>query len=251
MSNHQYRPQRIGIVGGMGPAASNYLAQKITEMAPATCDQEHPFVVHISNPQIPDRTAYLVAGGDDPVPEIAKTIRQLDSIGVDIICVPCNTAHAPSLFERYRQATPTPIAHMIDEAMTTIRSLYPQARTVAVLGTDGTRFAQGYDAAAHLQGLAAVYPDELTQKGVMKLIYAIKRRGVDASDACTLRDLMTNVSDADVYILACTELSMLSGGIRTLVDAPVVDSLECLARCALGQPQHPAPVLPERAVSNR
>ena len=60
------KPFKLGIVGGMGPAATVDLYDKITRATPAKIDQDHFKVVIEQNPQIPDRTKYLLHGGIDP-----------------------------------------------------------------------------------------------------------------------------------------------------------------------------------------
>ncbi|MFQ9770263.1 MAG: hypothetical protein ACLRX4_00990 [Oscillospiraceae bacterium] len=63
----------IGILGGMGPLATADLFQKITLHTVAACDQAHPRVCIDSNTDIADRTAALLHGGEDPVPEMIKS----------------------------------------------------------------------------------------------------------------------------------------------------------------------------------
>ena len=63
----------IGILGGMGPLATADLFQKITLHTAASCDQDHPRVCIDSNTNISDRTAALLHGGADPVPEMVKS----------------------------------------------------------------------------------------------------------------------------------------------------------------------------------
>ena len=227
------RDRRIGIVGGMGPAAGHYFAQRITELAPAKQDQDHPVIIHYSNPAIADRTAHLVYGGPDPTPEIVKTIKQLDLLGVDVICIPCNTAHAPQLYSEYQKSTDTPIVHMVEETVAHIACEYQGIQRIGVLGTDGTKFATTYDRAAQKYGLTVVYPKARLQRKLMELIYTIKRRGVDSGDdVASLVDVI-NQCKADVYVLACTELSLLNPYLAGN-GIPVVDSLEILAKRALG-----------------
>ena len=83
----------IGIVGGMGPLATCDLFRKIIDVTEAGSDQEHVRVVIDSNTEIPDRTAAILAGGKDPVPELRKSASYLVSIGADLLIMPCNTAH--------------------------------------------------------------------------------------------------------------------------------------------------------------
>ena len=56
----------IGILGGMGPAATADLFTKIINSTDASCDQEHLHVIIDSNTNIPDRTEALIHGGADP-----------------------------------------------------------------------------------------------------------------------------------------------------------------------------------------
>ena len=60
----------IGILGGMGPLATADLFRKITLLTKAGCDNDHIRVYIDSNAQIPDRTAAILHGGKDPLPEM-------------------------------------------------------------------------------------------------------------------------------------------------------------------------------------
>lgn len=60
------KPYKVGLIGGLGPAATVDLYDKIVKATPATTDQEHIRLVVEQNPQIPDRTKALLEGGADP-----------------------------------------------------------------------------------------------------------------------------------------------------------------------------------------
>ena len=62
------RERVIGILGGMGPEATVDCFDKIIKNTPATKDQEHLRVIIDSNPEVPDRTAAIIGGGESPVP---------------------------------------------------------------------------------------------------------------------------------------------------------------------------------------
>ncbi|WP_188186404.1 aspartate/glutamate racemase family protein, partial [Salmonella enterica] len=49
----------IGILGGMGPAATADMLEKFVELRHASCDQQHIPLIVSSIPDIPDRTACL------------------------------------------------------------------------------------------------------------------------------------------------------------------------------------------------
>ena len=101
----------IGILGGMGPLATADLFQKITLHTAASCDQDHPRVCIDSNTNISDRTAALLHGGADPVPEMVKSAQRLESIGADLLIMPCNTAH--NFYDAVASSVSIPVLHMI------------------------------------------------------------------------------------------------------------------------------------------
>lgn len=57
---------KIGIIGGIGPAATVDFMQKIINNTSAQRDQDHIRLVVEHNPKIPDRTANLIGAGTDP-----------------------------------------------------------------------------------------------------------------------------------------------------------------------------------------
>ena len=52
--------KKLGIIGGLGPMATAYFLQLITQMSDAATDQEHMEIYVISKPSIPDRTDYIL-----------------------------------------------------------------------------------------------------------------------------------------------------------------------------------------------
>ena len=88
------KPFKIGMIGGLGPAATVDLYDKITKATPAKNDQEHIRVVIEQNPQIPDRTKCLLDNGEDPTLALYNCAKRLEKDGCDALIIPCNTAHA-------------------------------------------------------------------------------------------------------------------------------------------------------------
>ena len=101
----------IGILGGMGPLATCDLYTKIIMNTPASCDQEHIHVIIDSNTRIPDRTAALLEGGEDPRPEMIRSAVMLEEDGAEAILMPCNTAHG--FYDDIQAAVGIPVLHMI------------------------------------------------------------------------------------------------------------------------------------------
>ena len=62
----------IGILGGMGPLATADLLRKIVLLTASDTDGGHVRIYVDDNPAIPDRTAAILSGGTNPVPEMTS-----------------------------------------------------------------------------------------------------------------------------------------------------------------------------------
>ena len=125
----------IGILGGMGPLATADLFQKIVLLTKADTDREHIRVYIDSNANIPDRTAAILSGGEDPVPEMASALRHLEACGADCIIMPCNTALY--FLPRLQAMTEIPFLSILTAAAEACKAQFP-GKTVGILATRGT-----------------------------------------------------------------------------------------------------------------
>jgi aspartate racemase len=80
----------LGILGGMGPAATVSFLEKVVRLA----GDAWPKTILTMDPAIPSRTLAAMGRGADPGLQIQAAIYELESQGADIIAVPCNSAHA-------------------------------------------------------------------------------------------------------------------------------------------------------------
>ena len=203
---------KIGVVGGVGPAATVDFMGKIVRNTPAKLDQDHVKILVEHNPQIPDRTENLIGDGADPTIAIYSTCKKLEAGDANIIAIPCNTAHA--FVERVQPYLSIPIVNMLFETVAYIKATYPEVHTVGLLATDGTIKSNVYGDMLSDAGLNLLVPDALNQQLVMHAIYGAQ--GVKAGfveGECKL-DLLKALSSlaqrgAAVIILGCTELPLL------------------------------------------
>ena len=194
----------VGIIGGMGPAATCDLMEKIIALTKASCDQEHLHIITDLNTAIPDRTAAILHGGPDPVPELVKSARRLETTGADFLIMPCNTAHF--FYDAVAASVHIPVLHMPREAASVLKAA--GVNTVGVLATDGTIQAGVYGAALDRAGVKAVYPSPAMQEHVMRLIYdGVKARAVPL-ESIPVKDVLADLraQGAEKFLLACTEL---------------------------------------------
>ena len=145
----------IGILGGMGPMATADLFRKITALTGAGRDNDHIRIYIDSNASIPDRTAAILEGGEDPVPAMADALRHLELCGADCVIMPCNTAHY--FLPRLEPLTKLPFLSMIQAAANACRDRFP-GRTVGILATTGTLSAGLYQEALAGRGVPFLVP---------------------------------------------------------------------------------------------
>lgn len=206
------KPFKVGVVGGVGPAATVDFMQKVVRNTPASRDQDH-IKLHVEqNPQIPDRTDNLLGDGPDPTIALYATCKKLEDGGADLIAIPCNTAHA--YVERIQPRLGIPIVNMLTETVQAIRQRLPALREVGVLATSGTLGSGVYARALAEQGLRQLQPSAAAQERVMQAIYG--RQGVKAghTQGICQEDIRAGLDDlieqgARVVILGCTELPLL------------------------------------------
>ena len=158
----------IGILGGMGPMATADLFKKIVANTRAGSDREHIRIYIDNNAQIPDRTAAILDGGEDPVPAMLDSLRKLEACGADCIIVPCNTAHY--FVPRLQEMTDVPFVNMIEETAKTCATALP-GKVAGLIATKGTLKTGLYNAALEAAEVKYLIPNEECQDALMRVIY--------------------------------------------------------------------------------
>ncbi len=221
----------LGIIGGMGPMATADLYRKIVALTDAPNDNAHIHVLIDSNVNIPDRTAAILTGGADPLPELTKSARLLENAGADILMMPCNTAHY--FYDGVCKATPLPVLHMLRLTVEEIKRR--GLKKVGLLATDGTVKTGIYARLFEENGVPFLTPDEKGQKAVMDMIYKGVKAGKSAGeyDASAVRAALSRMLalGAEAFVLGCTELPLAFEDYR--LDYPSVDPTRVLARAAV------------------
>lgn len=219
----------IGILGGMGPLATSMLFENIVTLTQAPTDQDHIPVLVDNNPAIPDRTAHIVANGEDPRPALIQTARHLETMGADLLIMPCNTAHY--FFEDITPHIHIPFLHMVKETARHVAKTAPGTKKVGILATEGTCKAGVYDTAFAAFDIQTVTPDTRHQKAVTDLIYGIKggEKGDLAGFLATVESLRE--TGVEIFVLGCTELSVA----RKLCgfSGAFIDPLTVIAKAAI------------------
>ena len=210
---HLNKPFKVGMIGGLGPAATVDLYDKITRFTPAKTDQEHIKVVVEQNPQTADRTACLLHGGDDPTLALYDCAKRLEKDGCDALIVPCNTAHAFVPFlERHIKV---PFINMQRVTMEEIQRKLGKDARIGLLATSGTIQTGIYAEKAKAMGMPIFTPDKEHQARVMAAIYGPQGAkagftdGVCREDLVSAAEYLVKTYDCNCLILGCTELPLI------------------------------------------
>ena len=169
------RLRRVGLLGGMGPAAALDLQAKILALTPARHDDEHLPVVTWNVPQIPDRVAAVLGRGPSPLPAMAEGARALEAAGAEAIAIACNTAHhwAGELAAGMR----VPLLHIVDAVADAIAQRRSRPARIGVLGTRGTLASGFYGRRLEALGFAWISPDEACQADCVEAAIAAAEAG--------------------------------------------------------------------------
>ena len=219
----------IGILGGMGPAATADFYATLVATTPGASDQDHLRTVIWSDPTIPDRTQALLGDGPDPTPWLLDGSRVLREAGATVIAIPCNTAHA--FVPRIADHVGLPIVHMIGEVARHLSAMSPRLHTAGLLATTGTVRAGLYQDWLDRFGIRLVLPDGAGQdQEVMTAIRAVKSGRRDGTATALLSRAAQRLTEqgAQAVIAGCTEIPL--GLPEDAVDVPLIDPALILAR---------------------
>jgi aspartate racemase len=214
----------VGVIGGMGPAATVAFMARVLELTPAARDQDHLRLLIDCNPHVPDRNAALRGEGPSPAAVLAQMARGLEGAGAELLVMPCNTAH--EFAGAITAASALPFIDLIETACDAAGS----PRTVGVLAADGCRAAGLYQRAFERRGVECLLCDPDDQGAFMALLYRIKAGDLGPAARGGMRDLALRLADrgAEVLLAGCTEVPLVLA--PEDVATPLVDSRDALAR---------------------
>lgn len=219
----------IGILGGMGPAATADMLEKFVELRSANCDQQHIPLIVSSIPDIPDRTACLLSGGPSPWHYLERYLHMLEDAGAECIVIPCNTAHY--WFDDLRAVAKAEMISILDA---TLSDIPPGVSRVGLLATNATLATGLYQKKMIAQGLALIQPEEAGQEKVMQAIYALKSGDKAAAQSLLFPQIEQLISHgAQVIIMGCTEIPLIVAGHENKFGRQFIDSTASLVHAAI------------------
>lgn len=220
----------LGVLGGMGPAATVAFLARVQALTPAEGDADHIRVVMDLNPQVPDRNTR--AGEAEAV--LGAMAARLKVAGAQVLAMPCNTAHAQAA--GIREAG-LPFIDMVEA--TADAAVRDGARRIGVLATPGGE--RLYAAALDRRGAEAVLLTGADRAAFMALVYGVKRGEVGAEARAGMARLAHALAGAlagagggagaEALIAGCTEVPLLLDA--EAAPLPLTDSAEVLAQACV------------------
>jgi len=224
----------LGVLGGMGPAATLEFLARLQAYTPAEREEDHIRVLADINPR-----GLEGPPGVGPGPGLAEMAGALRGAGADVLAIPCNTAHLHA--DLIQRASGLPLIDMIGlGAEAASRS---GAMRAGVLGAKGALKLYREYLAARAMGLVTLSPER--QADFMATLARIKggERG-----PLIRREMQGYAEDlahagAEVLIAGCTEAPLVLSPAEVRIEW--VDPGDLLARRAvavcLGWEPLPAP----------
>lgn len=210
----------LGVLGGMGPAATVDFLAKLQAYTPAERDQDHIRVLVDINPQVPDRNDPI----SKPGPVLAEMAGALQGAGAEVLAIACNTAHAYA--DIITRSSGLPLIDMIGAASAAARDT--GAMRAGVLGTRQALKLYREYLAAQGMGLVTLSPER--QEDFMTLLYRIKAgetgEAARAEMAAFAEDLRKG--GAEAIIAGCTEVPLVMNARSSRL--PFIDAGDELAR---------------------
>jgi|TARA_B100000315_G_C14408016_1_gene509642 aspartate racemase len=219
----------IGVLGGMGPESTaifyHELIIQCQKQYGAKYDEDYP-EIFIYNLPIPD----VVEGLKTPektLKVLVKGAKKLESIGVDFIVMPCNTAHY--FYDKIKKEVSIPFLSITEETAKKVKS--KNFNKIGLLATGTTVKYKIYNNDLDKLGIDLVVPEK--QEKVTKIIMNILAGKKLEKDKEELKQIIEKLKNngAKAMVLGCTDIPILLK--QEDVDIKVFDTVEVLAESTI------------------
>lgn len=227
------KTKTVGILGGLGPEATIEFYRAIFKYSVARGaqkDQDHLETIISMIPATPNRDLAIKEGKNDPVKELVRSAKRLESAGADFIVIPCNAAHY--FLEDIHRSVGIQVLNIIEIV---VQSIYRAGMNkVGLLATDGTLYGKLYDRELEKQHIGLVKLTEPDQEAyINKAVFGPSgiKAGITEGEPKALIEYAANLlirDGAQAIIVGCTDISLVIDSEKFPV--PMIDSLAELAR---------------------
>lgn len=218
----------VGIIGGMGPAATAEFFKLLISCTPISRESDHLRVLVDSNPRVPSRTRAFLYGEESPVPMIRQSALNLLAAGAEILALPCNSAHY--FLPEVCAESHLPFVDMIEQTSEAVCRLKQRPRRVGLIAGEVTVQSGLYHEPLAVRGIELINVTTIEQGTVRQIIEEVKSDSISMQTSQKLTSVMSALAarGAEAIIFGCTELPLVPLSAANLPE--VVDSAHALAR---------------------
>lgn len=222
---------KVGVIGGNGVAATNRLCDLVERKVTAGGayrDAHHPEMIIWQATSAPSRSMFLEGRGEDWRPDYIRIAKTFKSIGCDLGCMCCNTAHYA--VDEIAVASGLPFINLLEEVA--LAAKMTGEKKFEIFCSDGLRKFDLYGKAFRkvFPDAEIVYPSEERQELVTETICGVKNKSrLEGENNLVRLQKLIDQASAPV-ILGCTDLRVAYPNNFWPVGGKLaVDSLEVLA----------------------
>lgn len=226
----------VGVVGGMGSHAAVCFFQQLINKSQVEKDQSYMEILIHNNTRIPDRTQGILYGGEDPLPELLRSVTLLEQCGASTIVLACITAY---YFSEKLQASlkKAKILDIVKETVDYTYNSYPNVDCVGIIASSGAIKANLWQNEFDKRGIkTTALPEQYQEEYFNDVIYgSIKVGHIDDTSkwkilkAC---DILVSMG-AEVLIGGCSELPLIISKEDMLF--PYIDSINVIIEKLISQ----------------
>jgi aspartate racemase len=235
------RKALVGIVGCVGPAATNYLQDLVLEKDKKRClgimqgqpafvkDSCHTPLIAYKNCNIPNNNLAALGKGPASWPELTRSVEALKSAGATHWCLACTTA--------YNWAGGVVLATGLPQLdlfrLVAVRAKQNHVKKIGLMDVDGTHAGGVFRKTLEDFKIEVFVPSEEDQLANMQAVGAVK----SGEDIDTQADIMEKIvqnmikkHEVDAIALGCTEMATALGPrAERFPTTLIIDGMDVLA----------------------
>src|SRR5512139_256995 len=225
----------LGVIGGMGPAATADFFVKLVEETPASCDEEHIPTLIVSDPRLPGRPAAILDHGASPLPALLAVRDKLLAAGATMLAMPCNTAHY--WYDDLARDCPVPFVSIVEASCDAARRTAAPGSRIGLIGTRATLAGGIFDMQLKAAGYSLLLPTDDEMTGAILPSIRLVKQGRSIQGGELLAPAVQALLDrgAAAVILACTETPVALDATGSALRERCVDSNRALARACVAR----------------
>lgn len=213
------KPKTIGVLGGMGPAASAQTYQQLVQICQRTYhaheDQEFPsMIIHSSPLSCLDHKGFSQENEEAICAELIQAIKKLEKAGAELVIIDCNTVHV--FYDRIQKKTKAEIVNLVEATAEHLTKKW--VRKIGLLASNTSRRLRLYEEVLEAKQIETIPVTAAEQRVIDKAIHAVMGGTQTHEHISAINVIIERLFDqgANAIVLGCTEISLL---LKDRVDA--------------------------------